>query len=54
MIAGVNSYSESLDIRACDALLNAYTGILYRENATETLGSSAEGILAVPKLISSN
>ena len=53
MIAGVNSYSESLDIRAYDALLNAYTGILYRESATELLGSGDEGILAVPKLISS-
>ena len=53
MITGLNGYSESLDIHSCDALLNAYTGLLYSEKSTEALGSDHEGILAVPKLISS-
>ena len=53
LISGVSVYSVSLEIHASDAILNAYTGVLYSEGTTENLGSITEGILAVPKLISS-
>ena len=52
LIIGVSVYSVSLDIHASDAILNAYTGVLYSEGTTENLGSITEGILAVPNLIS--
>ncbi len=50
MIGGLDAHLKGLDRNACDAVLNAYTGLLHSQNATDTLGSEEEGTLVLPKL----
>ena len=50
LIGGLESHLNGLDRNACDAVLNAYTGLLHSQDATDVLGSEEEGTLVLPKL----
>ena len=50
LIDGLSPHLDGLDRNGCDALLNAYTGLLHSKNATDVLGSPEEGTLVLPKL----
>jgi predicted nuclease with RNAse H fold len=50
LINGLSTYIDTLDRNGCDAMLNAYTGYLHSQNATDVLGSPDEGTLVLPKL----
>ena len=50
LIPGLSTHVDELDRNSCDAVLNAYTGYLHTQNATDTLGSAEEGTLVLPKL----
>ena len=50
LIDGLNPHLNELDRNGCDALLNAYTGLLHSKNATDVLGADKEGTLVLPKL----
>ena len=50
LINGLSTYIDILDRNGCDAVLNAYTGYLHSQNATDVLGSPEEGTLVLPKL----
>ncbi|MFQ6030318.1 MAG: hypothetical protein ACE5Q6_22825, partial [Dehalococcoidia bacterium] len=51
LVSGLEPYVDSLDRNRCDALINAYTALLHSNNGTDTLGTSQEGLLALPRLI---
>ena len=40
-----------MDRNACDSLVNCYTALLHSRNHTDVLGSTPEGLLALPKLV---
>lgn len=50
LIPGLNHDSSDLDRNTWHAVLNAYTGFLHLNNATDTLGNPTEGVLVIPKL----
>ena len=50
LVEGLNDHLSELDRNACDAVLNAYTGLLHSQNATDVLGNPEEGTLVLPKL----
>lgn len=50
LVEGLNGHLSELDRNACDAVLNAYTGLLHSQNATDVLGNPEEGTLVLPKL----
>ena len=50
LIQGFSGCSDSLDKYTCNAALNAYTGFLYLQNSTDSLGISTEGMLEIPNL----
>ena len=50
LIEGLSPHLNGMDRNGCDALLNAYTGLLHSKNATDVLGSPEEGTLVLPKL----
>ena len=50
LVNGLSPYLNVLDRNGCDAVLNAYTGFLHSQNATDVLGSPDEGTLVLPKL----
>ena len=50
LIDGLNPHLDGLDRNSCDAVLNAYTGYLHTQDATDVLGTPEEGILVLPKL----
>ena len=49
LIRGLEPHVGSLDSGACDALMNAYTGVLYRKGQTLSLGDREEGLIIVPQ-----
>lgn len=51
LIRGLDPFLPSLDRTLCDALVNSYTAYLHSHNNTDVLGSAAEGLLALPKLV---
>lgn len=50
VIKGLDSQIYNLDRNACDAVLNAYTGFLHSQGATDMLGSPEEGMVVLPRL----
>ena len=50
LIGGLDCYLDALDRNTCDAVLNAYTGVLHHRKSTDTLGSLDEGLLVLPQL----
>jgi len=50
VIPGLDRQSTALNLNACNAAINAYTGVLYSRNCAELLGDVAEGTLVVPRL----
>ena len=50
LINGLDTYVDDLDRNGCDAMLNAYTGLLHSQNETDELGSPEEGTVVLPKL----
>ena len=50
LIGGLSLHLNGLDGNACDAVLNAYTGVLHTQGATDILGAPEEGTLVLPKL----
>ena len=50
LIGSLNPHLDGLDRNGCDAVLNAYTGLLHTQDATDTLGTPEEGTLVLPKL----
>ena len=50
LIGGLNCYLDALDRNSCDAVLNAYTGVLHQRNSTDSLGTQEEGLLVLPQL----
>ena len=52
LIPGLSDHSDELDKNDCDAIINAYTGLLHAQAATDTLGDPEEGVVVLPKLAS--
>ena len=52
LIDGLDPYLDSLNHDRCDALLAAYTASLHQEDRTDSLGTSEEGFMVIPKLLS--
>jgi len=50
LIQGLHGCSDGLDQNTCNAALNAYTGFLYLNDSTDSLGDSTEGMLVIPSL----
>ena len=50
LVDSLNGHLDGLDRNRCDAVLNAYTGLLHSRNATDVLGAPEEGTLVLPKL----
>jgi len=50
LIAGLDNHMDSMDRNGCDAVLNAYTGLLHTQDGTDVLGDEQEGTLVLPKL----
>tara|TARA_B100000315_G_scaffold259200_1_gene314180 strand:+ start:434 stop:802 length:369 start_codon:yes stop_codon:yes gene_type:complete len=50
LIQGLSPHLDGLDRNTCDAVLNAYTGFLHTQDATDTLGTPEEGRVVLPKL----
>ena len=50
LVQGLSDHLSELDRNACDAVLNAYTGLLHTQDATDVLGDPEEGTLVLPKL----
>ena len=50
LIGGLDQHLNGLDRNSCDAVLNAYTGFLHKQDATDVLGTPEEGTLVLPKL----
>ena len=50
LVSGMEGYADDLDRNSCDAIINAYTGQLHAQSATDVLGDPEEGILVLPKL----
>ena len=50
MIGSLNGHLDALDRNRCDAVLNAYTGLLHSQDGTDILGAPEEGTLVLPKL----
>ena len=50
LVHGLAPYLDAMDRNTCDAVLNAYTGVLHHQNSTDKLGSPEEGILVLPQL----
>ena len=50
LIAGLDDHMNGMDRNGCDAVLNAYTGLLHTQDGTDVLGSEEEGTLVLPKL----
>ena len=51
LINGLEPHLDSMDRNACDSLVNCYTALLHSRNGTDVLGSTPEGLLALPKLV---
>ena len=50
MVTGLDDYMDDLNHDACDAILAAYTGWLYCNGRTDSLGIPEEGHMIVPKV----
>ena len=50
LIGGLNPHLDDLDRNSCDAVLNAYTGLLHTQDGTDVLGTPEEGTLVLPRL----
>jgi predicted nuclease with RNAse H fold len=50
LIQGLEPHLDAMDRNTCDAVLNAYTGVLHQQHCTDMLGSEDEGMLALPQL----
>ena len=50
LISGLDDHMNGMDRNGCDAVLNAYTGLLHPQDGTDVLGSEEEGTLVLPKL----
>ena len=49
-VEGLNPHLDGLDRNACDAVLNAYIGVLHTQCGTDALGVPEEGFVVLPKL----
>lgn len=54
LVAGLDTYLDTLDRNACDSLINAHTALLHSRDATDPVGASREGYIVLPKLIRLN
>ena len=50
LVSGMDKHADDLDRNTCDAIINAYTGLLHVQAETDVLGEPDEGILVLPKL----
>ena len=50
LIQGLGPHLDAMDRNTCDAVLNAYTGVLHCQNSTDMLGSEEDGMLVLPQL----
>ena len=50
LISGLDGHRNSMDRNGCDAVLNAYTGLLHTQEATDVLGDEEAGTLVLPRL----
>jgi predicted nuclease with RNAse H fold len=50
LMHGFQNREGGLDQNTCNAALNAYTGHLYLNGCTDSLGDSTEGMLVIPNL----
>ncbi|MBM10457.1 MAG: hypothetical protein CL759_00020 [Chloroflexi bacterium] len=50
LVSCINDYAGGLDIYACEAIINAYTGQLHINSETDVLGDPREGVLVLPQL----
>ena len=49
-VSGMERYIVDIDKNVCDAIINAYTGLLHVNSDTDSLGNPDEGMLVLPKL----
>ena len=50
-LGGLEPHLAALDRNSCDALVNGYTAFLHSRHGTDVLGTSQEGLLAIPRLV---
>ena len=50
LVHGLDPHLDAMDRNTCDAVLNAYTGVLHRQDSTDKLGTPEEGTLVLPRL----
>ncbi len=50
-LVGLEPHLDSLDRNSCDALVNGYTAFLHSRDGTDLLGTTEEGLLALPRLV---
>ncbi len=49
-LGGLEPHLDTLDRNSCDALVNGYTAFLHSRDGTDLLGTTQEGLLALPRL----
>ena len=50
MVDGLDPHLKTLDANRCNAILNAYTGLLHHREETDSLGTEDEGWVVLPCL----
>lgn len=50
-LTGLEPHLDALDRNSCDALVNGYTAFLHSHDGTDVLGTTQEGLLALPRLV---
>ena len=50
LVDGIGPHLKTLDGNRCNAILNAYTALLHRQEETDSLGTEGEGWVVLPRL----
>jgi predicted nuclease with RNAse H fold len=51
LVNGLDEYMIQLDSGSCDSLINAHIALLHASGETDVVGSDAEGLIALPRLL---
>ncbi len=51
LVNGLDEYMIQLDSGSCDSLINSHIALLHASGETDVVGSDAEGLIALPRLL---
>ena len=51
LVNNLDNFLDNLDSSSCDSLINAHTALLHARDETDLVGTDAEGLVALPKLL---